>query len=206
MTRTLPRRAPASLAACLALLALAACHHTDTRAEQARVAQTFDAWKQAVLDHHAGQSTIYIRRNADDYLASIKTPPASGAAASPHPAVDLYLRRALATKVPPDLRANLTLATLLQRISDRNLVNPRDVSALTLGPVDVEGSKASATIYYNGVVTPVSLAFLKEDGAWKIDILSILPWTETLLTLDRLVTRKSEDEQVDQLVAKLPSL
>jgi hypothetical protein len=210
MTRCLLRRAPVWLVGGLALALLGACQRGGTNEEQAQVAQAFDAWKQAILDHHAGQAMAYIPRHVDAYLATLKSPPpadsASTAAPSPNPGVDLLLRRALAEKVPPDLRANLTMATLLQRIDDRHLFNPRDLREITLGPVSVDGDRASAEVYYDGALTAVRLPFLKEDGAWKIDVMSILPYAETLMRLDRELKGQSEQSQVDQLVAKLPSL
>jgi hypothetical protein len=206
MIRSLLRRAPVWLAAGLTLFLIEACQHADTSGEPARVVQAFTSWKQALLDHHAATAMAYLPHNVDRYLATIKAAPAANSPASPHPTVDLYLRRALAEKVPSDLRANLTLATLLQRITDRNLIKPRDLQALTLGAVSVDGDHAGADVYYDGMITAVRLSFFKEDGAWKIDVLGLLPYAETLLSLDRLVKNQGEEQQINELVAKLPSL
>ena len=210
MTRSLLRRAPVWLAGVLTFFLVTACQRGDTSGDQAKVALAFDSWKQAILDHHADQAMAYIPRNADAYLATLNAPAAattaSNATPSLYPGVDHLLRRALAQKVPPDLRAKLTLATLLQRIADRNLFNTHDLREVTLGPVSVEGNSASAEVYYDGVLTAVRLSFLKEDGAWKIDVMSILPYAETLMRLDRELKGETEEHQVDQLVAKLPSL
>ena len=209
MTRSPLRRAPVWLAG-MALFLVAACQRGDTSQEQAKVAHAFDSWKQAILDHHADKAMAYIPQHVDDYLATLNAPPAAAsatnAAPSQYPGVDHLLRRALAQKVPPDLRAKLTLATLLQRITDRNLFNPHDLREVTLGPISVEGNSANAEVYYDGVLTAVRLTFLKEDGAWKIDVMSILPYAETLMRLDRELKGETEEHQVDQLVAKLPSL
>jgi hypothetical protein len=208
MIRSPLRRVPGWLAGGLVLLFLGACQRGGTQEEQARVKQSFDSWKQAVIDHHADQAMAYIPHHVDDYLAQLNAPPPAANATPPsdHPGVDLLLRRALTEKVPPDLRASLTLAALLQRIDDRHLFNPRDLRQITLGPVSVEGNRASAEVYYDGVLTAVRLSFLKEDEAWKIDVMSILPYAETLMRLDRELKGQTEEHQVDQLVAKLPSL
>lgn len=210
MTRwPLGRHAPALLAGGLALL-LAGCQRAGPSEEQSRVAQAFDSWKDAIIQHHADQAMAYIPSNVDGYLHTLNSPPPAGpdanAPPNQHPGVDLLLRRALEKKVPADQRANLTLAALLQRIADRNLFNPHDLREITLGPVSVSGNRASAEVYYDGVLTAVRLPFLKEDDAWKIDVMAILPYAETLMLLDRDLKGESEDKQVDQLVAKLPSL
>ena len=210
MMRSQLRRAPVWLAGGLVLLLLGACQRGGTHEEQARVVQAFESWKQAIIDHHADQAMAYIPHHVDDYLAKLNAPPPAATATttppSDYPGVDLLLRRALTEKVPPDLRANLTLAALLQRIADRNLFNPRDLREVTLGPVSVEGNHASAEVYYDGVLTAVRLSFLKEDDAWKIDVMSILPYAETLMRLDREIKGETEEHQVDQLVAKLHPL
>jgi hypothetical protein len=152
----------------------------------------------------------YIPHHVDDYLNTLNaapgTAPGANAAPSQNPGVDLLLRRALEKKVPPDLRANLTLAALIQRITDRHLLDPHDLREISLGPVAIDGDHASAEVYYGGMLTAVRLQFLKEDGLWKIDVLALLPYAETLMRLDREIKRESEEQQVDQLVAKLPSL
>jgi hypothetical protein len=206
MTRSLLRRAPVWLAGGLGLFVLASCQRPGPASEQAKVAGTFDSWKTAVIDDQPNQAMAYIPRHVDDYLQSLNAPPAPAPTPSQNPGVDLLLRRALEKKVPADLRAKLTLATLLQRINDRHLFNPHDLREITLGPVSVEGDRASAEVYYDGTLTAVRLPFVREDDGWKIDVLAILPYAETLMRLDRAVKRETEEEQVDQLVAKLPSL
>ena len=209
MTRSPLRRTPVWLAGCLSLLLLAACQRGGTSEEQANVTQAFNSWKDALLNQHADQAMAYIPHHVDDYLTTLNAAPAASAtnvAASQYPGVDLLLRRALAQKVPPDLRARLTLATLLQRITDEHRFNPNDLRQVTIGPVSVEGDRASAEVYYDGVLTAVRLSFLKEDDAWKIDVMSILPYAETLMRLDREIKGETEEHQVDQLVAKLHSL
>ncbi len=122
------------------------------------------------------------------------------------PGVDLLLRTALEKKVPADLRPNLTLATLVRRVMEKNLFNPRDVRQLDLGQISVEGDHAFAEVYYQGTLTALRLPFLKENGAWKIDVLGLLPYAEVLMRVDRAVKGETEKQQVDQLVSKLPSI
>ena len=210
MTRSLPRRASLALAGGFALFVLVSCQRLGPAGEQAKVATAFESWKNAVINDQPEQAMAYVPRHVDDYLHTLNAPPAAApatnAAPSAHPGVDLLLRRALEKKVPPDLRARPTVAALLQRITDRHLFNPHDLREITLGSVSVDGDRASAEVYYDGTLTAVRLPFIKEDDGWKIDVMSILPYAETLMRLDRAVKRETEEEQVDQLVAKLPSL
>jgi hypothetical protein len=203
------RRLPAWIASGFALLVLASCQRLGPASDQTEVARAFESWKSAIINHQPGQAMAYIPRHVDDYLNTLNTPPpasATNATLSAFPGVDLLLRRALEQKVPAGLRAKLTLSALIQRITDRNLFNPHDLREITLGPISVNGSRASGEVYYGGMLTAVRLPFVREDDGWKIDVMAILPYAETLMRLDRELKRETEEEQVDQLVAKLPSL
>jgi hypothetical protein len=118
----------------------------------------------------------------------------------------LFLRTALVKKVPADMRSKLTLGSLLQRLSERHLLNPRDIREIDLGSVSVNGNHANAQLYYQGSLTALRLPFIKEGDAWKIDVMAILPYAEVLMRVDRAVKGETEAQQVEQLVSKLPAL
>lgn len=199
------------LLALLALAGTASCSRLGQTGDQADVARAFDSWKKAVINHQANQALAYIPSHVNDYLRTLNSPapnpaPAANAVTSASPGVDLLLRTALDKKVPPDLRSNLTVGALLQRITDRNLFNAHNVREITLGRVAVNGDRASAEVYYQGTLTALRLPFIKENDAWKIDVMALLPYAEVLMRVDRAIKGETEAEQVDQLVSKLPSL
>jgi hypothetical protein len=203
----------ALLAGLLAVGTLPSCSPSGSAKEQARVAEAFNSWKNAMINCQTDQAMVYIPRHVDDYLSTLNSGVATPApattvspVASPSPGVDLLLRTALVKKVPADLRANLTLGVLLQRISDRHLFNPRDVREIDLGHVFVNGNRADAELYYQGTLTALRLPFVKEGHVWKIDVMAILPYAEVLMRVDRAIKGETEAQQVDQLVSKLPSL
>jgi len=193
----------------VALWGTAGCSHLGPTSEQAKVAHAFNSWKEALINNQTDQAMAYIPRHVDDYLQELNSSPPAATANSPasqSPGVDLLLRTALAKKVPADLRANLTVSTLLQRITDRKLFNPHDLREIALGRVSIAGDHASAEVYYEGMLTALTLNFIKEDGAWKIDVMAILPYAEKLMMVDRAFKNETQTQQVDQLVSKLPSL
>ena len=199
-------------------LAGSSCSQPGPTGEQAQVTRAFESWKSAVINLQMDQALAYIPRGVDDYLETLNSNattaapvapsvPATGAPPSASPGVDLLLRTALEKKVPAELRAHLTLGSLLQRMTERHLFNTRDVQQITLDPhVSVNGDHASAEVYYQGALTALRLPFLKEDNVWKIDVLALLPYAEVLMRVDRAIKGETETEQIDQLVAKLPSL
>jgi hypothetical protein len=187
------------------------CSRLSESNEQAQVVQTFTEWKQAMIDQRTGHALVFIPSRVNDYLNVLnsgtgKPIGAPGPALSASPGVDLLLRTALEKKVPANMRPHLTLASLLQRIADRHLFNPRDVKQIDLGAVSIEGNRASAEVYYQGTLTALRLPFIKEGEVWKIDVMALLPYAEVLMRVDRAIKGETEAQQVDQLVSKLPAL
>ncbi len=178
--------------------------------EQTKVAKAFSDWKNAMINQRTDQAMAYIPSHVDDYLNVLNVSGESAATAkappSPSPGVDLLLRTALEKKVPADLRPHLTLDTLMQRITDRHLFNPRDVREIDLGPVSISGDHANAQVYYEGTLTALRLPFVKEGDTWKIDVMALLPYAELLMRVDRAIKGETEAQQVDKLVSRLPSL
>jgi hypothetical protein len=212
------RRLPVLALGIAALLGGSSCSRLVQTSEEAQVTRAFESWKSAVINHQTDEALAYIPHHVDAYLGTLNSgatnaapvapsAPAANVPASNSPGVDLLLRTALEKKVPAELRARLTLGTLLQRMTERHLFNTRDVREITLGPhVSVNGDHASAEVYYQGGLTALRLPFLKEDNVWKIDVLALLPYAEVLMRVDRAIKGETETEQIDQLVAKLPSL
>jgi len=199
------------LLALVVLAGTASCSRLGQTGEPAQVAQAFASWKTAVINRETGKAMTYIPRHVDDYLQALNSPvvdstPAANVPPSPSPGVDLLLRTALEKKVPADLRSHLTVAALMQRIADRNLLNPHNVQQIALGQVSVNGNRASAEVYYQGTLTALRLPFIKEGDAWKIDVMDLLPYAEVLMRVDRAVKGETEAQQVDQIVSKLPAL
>ncbi len=195
----------------VAVMGTSSCWPLKQTSEQAQVVQAFADWKAAVIAGQMDQALAYIPAPVEDYLATLNSGavnpvPSPGTTPSVSPGVDLLLRTALAKKVPADLRAHLTLASLLQRISDRHLFNPRDVRQIDLGTVTVDGNGATAEVYYQGTLTALHLPFLKEGTGWKIDVMALLPYAEVLMRVDRAIKGETQEQQVDQLVSKLPAL
>jgi hypothetical protein len=207
-----PRAALAALFAVLAFGGLSSCSPGGAPKEQAQVAQAFDSWKSAVINQQTAQAMIYIPQHVDDYLNTLNATAGTSAAvpastvSSQSPDVDQLLRTALVRKVPPNLRAKLTLAVLWQRITERHLFNPRDVRQIHLGRVSVTGDHAEAELYYQETLSAVRLPFVKEGNVWKIDVMATLPYAELLMRVDRAIKGETASQQVDQLVNRLPSL
>ncbi len=193
----------------LAGFGLMSCSRDQSALDGVRVKADFEACRTALLNRRADEAVRYLPQNVDDYFASLNSgnpnPPVSKTAPVV-PQVDLLLRTALSEKVPREVRPQLTLETLLQRLADRGLLSTKQIRNLSIGPVVVQGDRASAELYFQGRPLPVRLPFVKQAQIWKIDLLAMLPFAEVLMRLDRAITGKTASEQVTQLVRPLPIL
>jgi len=191
---------------------ITSCAHPRDLAKETQIKNTFSACKTALLNGQAGQALACISPKVEDYLARLKAGSQDNRVSteadsvSSSPSIDLFLRTALVRKVPRDLRSHLTLELLLQSIMVKRLVDPRDIEQLDLGRIDISGDHATAELYYQDSRLALSLPFVQEGKDWKIDIMTLLPYAEVLMRLDRAISGKTENQQVELLVNGLPSL
>ena len=108
---------------------------------------------------------------------------------------------------PDPIGPDLNLATPLQRLMGGGVLQPRDLDPLTLGPVTVDpsGQTAQAEAIWAGHGTTLQLTFRREDDRWKIDLLNLLPYAASALTMDRAIKRETEEEQIARLIRALPN-
>jgi hypothetical protein len=196
------------LVSLVAIAGLTSCSPVREAAQAAQVKKAFESCKSGLINNQMDQVMACTPSNVDDYINHLKSndKKASADPASNSPGVDLLLKTALEKRVPDDLRPNLTFNLLMQKITEKHLLSLREVQQIDLGRVYVTGDRASGEIYYQGTLTALRMPFVRENGSWKIDILSILPYAEVLMRLDRAIKDETQQEQVDLLVSRLPSL
>jgi hypothetical protein len=173
----------------------------------ARVKADFEAFRLAILERHADRISLYLPQNVGDYLARLNGDP-SAPASAPYgaPGVNLLLRTVLDQKVNPALRAHLNLQLLLQRLSDRGLLDCHEIRGLSIGRVSIDGDRATAELFFDNNLLPLRLPLVKQSGLWKVNLVAMIPYAEVLMRLDRAITGKTESQQVAQIVHPLPTL
>lgn len=168
------------------------------------VEQAFEGFKDQVSLSHAGQALAYLDQPTQDYLRSAVT-------RAPGPsdtAVDLLIRRAVAKISPGDTDPNFSLEVPLQKLMDKVSIRPADLAALSIGPVavDATGNGAHAEALWAGTPTTLQVIFVRDStGAWKIDLLNLLTYASTAMTMDRTLKRETEDQQIERLLRAVPA-
>ena len=73
-------------------------------------------------------------------------------------------------------------------------------SAVTeMGEITINGNTASGAILVNGNPNPIDYSFVKEDGAWKVDMASQMKETEELMLGPIKASGMSKDKFLDQI-------
>lgn len=194
------------LTAVLALAAaLGGCSPVRPPSDQVPlVQQAFEGFKDQVSLSHAGQALAYLDQPTQDYLRTAITR-APGPSDS---AVDLLIRRAAQKLSPGGIGPDFKLEVPLQKLMDKVPIRPADLAALGLGPVavDATGNGAHAEALWAGTPTTLQVVFVRDStGAWKIDLLNLLTYASTAMTMDRTIKRETEDQQVDRLLRAVPA-
>ena len=198
-------RTPFISAVLVLAAALGGCSPPAPPSEQAPlVQQAFEGFKDQVALAHAPETLAYLDRPTRDYLRQAVT----RAPAPSDSAVDLLIRRAAQKLSPEGIGPDFNLEVPLQKLMNQAGIRPADLGALALGPVSVDatGRNAHAEALWAGTPTTLQVIFVRdESGAWKIDLLNLLTYASTAMTMDRTLKRETEDQQIDRLLRAVPS-
>lgn len=123
----------------------------------------------------------------------------------------LVMRGSLAA----DVLRSASPKKLLVAAVEAGLIGEAGTSNVDIGEVTVSGQTASAAAIVRGEVAPFDLAFVRQDGQWKFDLLPLLDLGRAGLeeaakqqgmTVDQLIestlTQKYGPEKFDQLVSQ----
>ncbi len=83
----------------------------------------------------------------------------------------VYVLRA---EIEPAVLRDSTPADLVKLAIDKGLVGEQGITSLALGKVTVSGDKAAAEVTTDGKVAPYKMEFLRQGGAWKLDLAPLM--------------------------------
>jgi hypothetical protein len=191
------------LAGLAVLFSLAGCAPPSNPDAAQRVRDAFTAFKSALGAGHAQEALDSLDESSRDYLQLAVTNPT--APATPDEEVHELVRQSVAKLTPGGIQPGFSLETPLQRVLNAGWIDPNALDELDLGPVTVEGGQAHAEVMWRGEPTTLQLAFVRESGAWKIDLLRLVTYAEMALNMDRSVKGETEPQQIARLVAQVPT-
>jgi hypothetical protein len=134
---------------------------TYTKAAVAKDGATAQGVLAATVSDYYDQARKLALTGTDDQLAKI----------SPTQRLTVYVLRA---EIEPAALRDGKPADLLKTSFDKGLVGENGVADLALGKVVVTGDKAVAPAVIGGQEAPYEVEFLRERGAWKVDIVPLM--------------------------------
>jgi hypothetical protein len=185
---------------------LAACGpaaHQDA-AEVRQVEQTFASFKSAIFGAHAAAALAEIDQPSLDYLdSSARCPPDPSA---PDAELRQVIYEAVARTTPGGAAGpGFKLEVPLQRILNQGCMNTHALDSIQIGPVTIDGAGAHAEVLWENMHTTYRLAFVKQAGQWKVDLLGVVPYIEIAMRVGRTLRNESAAQQVDRLVSQFPA-
>ena len=104
-------------------------------------------------------------------------------------------------EIDPALLRGGSPEELIEAAVDAGLVGEQGLGEVALGDVQVEGDRATAPAVVRGRSTPLTFAFLREDGRWKVDLQPLLRVSDEALRAQADQQGISTDKLVDSLLA-----
>lgn len=179
----------------LALLLLPAA----AKADPAAVERSFEAYRQAVLsgDGAAAAEVVTSRSHAfykslADYALTLDRE----GLARLHVTERLTVMQ-LRHSVDPQVIARMSGKDLVASAVNSGWIGKGRMADLRLGAYDVRGELASVPVLdQNGEAGPITLHFLKEEGKWRLDLVSVLAISRGTMDYVILQSGMTEDEFV----------
>jgi len=105
---------------------------------------------------------------------------------------------------PADLR-RMSLGDLADHGMKNGWLGPNVIGSSGLGPVRVRGDRASALLMVDNRPALVPADFVREGGAWKIDLTGVFTFGSQMLKGFAAMSGKSDEAYIEDMLQKLPA-
>ncbi|WP_084536513.1 hypothetical protein [Azospirillum halopraeferens] len=176
--------------------------------EERAVAAVFDEARAALAAGRGAAVVPLLSRASQDALERVRTAARAGDRASlvalgpAEKFAALGLRRHLSAA---ELR-RMKVADIADHALAKRWLGPDAIADSALGPVRVAGDRASALLLVRNKPSPVPADFVRENGAWRIDVTGVLKFGGAMLQGMAAMAGKSEEafiaDLLDQLAAR----
>lgn len=176
-------------------------------AEEREVAAVFEEARSALAERRAAAAVPLLSRASVNTLESVRTAaraPGNTAVERLEPAqrfAAMGLRRYLN---PAELR-RMSLGDLADHALKQGWLGPNIVANASLGPVRVRGERASGLLMVDNRPALVPADFVREGGAWRIDLVGVFTFGSQMLKGFAAMSGKDETAYIEELLAKLPA-
>lgn len=174
--------------------------------EERQVAAVFDTARGALQQGKGSALVPLLSRATVQKLETVRTvarngdPVAIGRLEPGEKFAAMGLRRHLG---PSDLR-RMSVGDVADHAVKQGWLGPNVIARSALGPVRVKGDRASALLLVDNKPAMVPADFVREGGAWRIDLTSVFTFGGQMLKGFAAMSGKSEDAYINDILDRLP--
>lgn len=175
--------------------------------EERQVATVFDTARGALQQGKGSALVPLLSRATVQKLESVRTVARNGdqvAIGRLEPGekfAAMGLRRHL---TPADLR-RMNLGDITDHAVKQGWLGPNVIARSRLGPVRVKGDRASALLLVDNKPAMVPADFVREGGAWRIDLTSVFTFGGQMLKGFAVMSGKTEEVFINDLLDRVPA-
>ena len=162
--------------------------------ETAQVLAAFDNYRNAIIAQKGAEAVKLVDQNTVDYYASMKAlaMEAMRDDVEDLQVVDKMMVLMLRHRIDHELLTSMSPQEIFIYAIDSGWTAKETVSNLELGEISIRGDHATAHHLQNGKASSLVWGFNKEEGAWKIDLTSIMPIAN--LGFEKIISESGMDE------------
>lgn len=178
---------------------LPAVLHLSARQDTALVKACFNGYKNAILADKGQEAVTFVDSRTLRYYSDIlqKTKTLDSVGLDKLPIMDKLTILMLRHRATKEEIMQLDGRSLLVYAIERGMVGKNSVMQLSIGEVLVKSNMAEGQVMVGTAPTSLAYNFFKEEGAWKMDITSVLPEGNAAL---KKVVKDSEQPENEFLV------
>jgi hypothetical protein len=160
------------------------------------VHKTFNAYKDAILHNNGSEAVKQVDRQTIDYYSKVAhwTRHADSLELEALNTFDKFMVLTLRLKASPEEIRGFDGTGLFVYGVDHDLVSKEQAREIELGDITIDDDRAQAVMLLRGEATPMRWDFVKEDGRWKLQMLSIIDQAEPALAAQISQSGMTENE------------
>ena len=146
------------------------------------VKQTFENYRQAILNDQGDKAISYLSSNTFDYYGTIleETKKADSIRLEELSLIDKLMVLIIRHRTPSDKIKSFDKNTLIVYAFNEGMIGKETVENYAIGEVFFENENtAKGQLLVQNTPVPTSFRFYKENNEWKVDITSVMPGTNT---------------------------
>lgn len=151
--------------------------------EETAIRAAFEAYRTALLARDGEGALPHISQSVLEYYGYVRELAlyAGAAEVRARPLSDQLFVLLLRHRIPSARLRGMTAREVFAHAVAQGWISDEQARTQRLGRIGVLGNMAFAEMLVGGQRSPVDLHFVRQDGAWKWDMLGVLQWMDTAL-------------------------